>query len=121
MAERTTSLQRSRGIIEADSQQKSLLRNGRAGGFFATGRGKPSELISQSYLDYPRGIQDAMTAPAWNSKRRASDIAIYMAKRVAVERVRNIQLERCAKEVEFGSFGSRKAAQLKKLFVVLAV
>lgn len=56
-------------------------------------RSGPSELISQAHLDYPRGIQDAATASAGNTKRRASDIAIYSAESVAVERVRNIQLE----------------------------
>ena len=56
-------------------------------------RSEPSELISQAQLDLPRGIQDAVTVSAGNPECRASDIAIYSAERVAVERVRNIQLE----------------------------
>ena len=53
----------------------------------------PSELISQAHLDYPGRVDDAMTTAAWNSKRRAGDVAVYVAERMPIERIRNIQLE----------------------------
>ena len=50
-------------------------------------------MIPEAHLNYPGRVDDAVTASTGNAKRGASDITIYMAEGVAVERVRNIQLE----------------------------
>ena len=56
-------------------------------------RSGPSELISQAHLDYAGRVDDAMTTAAGNSERGAGDVAVYVAERMPIERIRNIQLE----------------------------
>ena len=106
------SLQRSRGTIDANKPTKNLLRIHRAGGFLQSYSGESSELISQTYLEYPGRGDDAMTTAAGDAKRGASDIAIYVAEGVAVERVRNVQLEN-----EFVRFKQRRPLDDGKIFV----
>jgi len=81
-------------VLGVDAQQKrNLLRVHHAGGTFASYSGESSELISETHLDCPGRVDDAVSTATGNAKRGASDIAIYMAEGVAVERVRNVQLE----------------------------